>query len=293
MDEFIKKYNLDDSKFFNIKNYITILYEIEVNKKNAYIKEQKINGITNPEYHNKKISSYTYVYAEIYGSNLTDLFQHPDVDKKYSITNNIKEVLKIFDIETARNVICIFCDRIIRSNGSYINGRHISFLADFMTNSGTIIPITSKGIARTNRGVFADASFEQPIDFFIKSALIGKKEKSNFTSTSIFMGKRMSIGTGSLLLKLNPIAFKYLDSLYTSENISTYNNTNEAHSDLFLNTEEEKVKINFTDNNGPNFNKSPDIKQVSKIPDFLSEFISNNDQLISEESIRNFLKFKF
>ena len=299
LSSFITSYNLNDNNFFSIENYIQILYDIEISKKKLFIKTQKLNGILSPEYFNSRISSYFYVYAEIIGSNLTDLFQHPDIDSTYSITNNISEVFKLFDIETARNMIAIFCDNIIKSNDSYINGRHILFLSDFMTNSGTVIPITSKGIARTNRGVFADASFEQPIDFFIKSALIGKPEKANFTSPSIFMGKRMAIGTGSLLLKLNESSFKYLDSLF---DLASYRIDTSSSYDF--DSSQETLVQTTPGIDTPIFNEPPSIIPSSDIPNFLSNLYKENSILeytpdkiksakISEESIENFLNFKF
>lgn len=224
------KNNLISFTFDTIKKYIDILYFEEQQHYYTFIKSQKLLGINNPFFPYNIILDYNYNYAEILGIDLKELDNnyyplkelliHPDIDPKYTISNNIKEILKIFDIEVARNIITIFAFNIFKSNSSYINPRHFTFLSDYMTNSGVVIPITSKGISKLNRGVFADASFEQPVEFFIKSAFSGKIEKSDFTSTSIFMGKRISIGTGAFNIKINQKNLKLLDSLYNSSNIN-------------------------------------------------------------------------
>ena len=216
------------------------------------------------------------------------MLQHPDVDTKHTISNNIQEILQIFDIEVARNIIAMFCDKIIKSNGGYINSRHINFLADFMTNSGNIIPITSKGIAKTNRGVFADASFEQPIDFFIKSAFVGKTEISDFTSTSIFMGKRISIGTGYVNLKLDNKVINNLNAITNNEEKepNVLNPYNDYDADKFSNPKF------YTDNHiDEKYLILPEVTSFFDAPSFIISVLASNNLKISEEDISDFINF--
>lgn len=271
-----------------IKTYIKILYDNEVFKSTVFIKNEKLKGNKYPIYFNALITEYTYYYAELIGSNLKLLLQHPDVDPKHTISNNIQEILQIFDIEVARNIIAMFCDKIIKSNGGYINSRHINFLADFMTNSGNIIPITSKGIAKTNRGVFADASFEQPIDFFIKSAFVGKTEISDFTSTSIFMGKRISIGTGYVNLKLDNKVINNLNAITNNEEKepNVLNPYNDYDADKFSNPKF------YTDNYvDEKYLSLPEVASFFDAPSFIISVLASNNLKISEEDISDFINF--
>lgn len=196
-----------DLKEFNKKitpsTYIKFLLDKEEEISGEWIKQQRKNKVLYPIYkHSKLYTASSYVYAEAIGSNLKVLLTHPDIDPTRTICNNPHEILNTLDVEAARNFIARDFYEMITGNGSYVNQRYISIIADFMTNQGVVLPITSRGIARQNRGAFADASFEQPVEYFIKSGLTGKNEIVTSTSACIFMGKRSYIGTGSMQLGL-------------------------------------------------------------------------------------------
>jgi hypothetical protein len=283
----------------SIKKFIDILYNNEMNNFTIHDKNNKLLGKKIDDFNYKIIPEYTYTYGEILGIDLKELDNNyyplkellcnPLIDKKYTISNNIKEIFKIFDIEVARNIICLFSHKIFKSNNSYINPRHFCFLSDYMTNTGVVIPITSKSISKQNRGVFADASFEQPVDFFIKSAFSGRIESAKYTSPSIFMGKRIAIGTGAFNIKLNTKVLKKLDKLNEDKK---YDN---PYDDIDLEEENNNfVNSNFETINDDNF-ELPDIKKMD-IPEFLNDIFTDqvkNNYLISKDEIDDFLNFDF
>lgn len=154
-----------------------------------------------------------HVYLEANGTNLKRILGHPLVDVRYTISNDFREVADVLGIAAARNYIARSIYEIIANNNMYINFRHITIIADVMTNMGIILPITSRGVAQQNRGTFADASFEQAIQVFIKSATMGHVEDINSVSSAIFMGKRARIGTGLVEVGLDQ---KRLAEIYTS-----------------------------------------------------------------------------
>lgn len=256
--------------FFTVKQFINILYQEKQQAKIAFIKKEKLLGVKLPIYTDPLYDAYEYTYAEVIGSNLSEILQHPDVDTQYTISNDIQEIIRTFDIEVARNVIAMFCNKIIKTNGSYINGRHIAFLADFMTNTGNVIPITAKGISKTSRDVFANASFEQPVDYFYKAAFIGKQEKSLFTSTSILMGKRIAIGTGALSLKLNEKALEYLDSFQSDEDLVKSKRDMQAYTSV----DQQYAKIKEDDDISEK-KKSliPNITSYFRLPDVIKKIL--------------------
>ncbi|CAH6419447.1 DNA-directed RNA polymerase subunit RPB1 [uncultured virus] len=144
----------------------------------------------------------TYVYAEANGTNLKQMLAHPLIDPRRTISNNPHEILATLGIEACRNFIAREFYDMITGNAAYVNPRYIALIADFMTNMGIVVPITSRGVARQNRGAWADASFEHPVEVFIKAAMSGRWEEVLSTSASIFVGKRAFLGTGYMALGL-------------------------------------------------------------------------------------------
>ena len=144
-----------------------------------------------------------YVWAQAEGTNLKALLGLDFVDTTCTICNNMHEIARALGIEACRNYIAYEIHRMLTSSNITVSPRFMNMIADFMTNMGNVTPITSRGVARQRRGVFADASFEQPIEFLKRAAMAGDFEKVESTSSCIFFGKRAYFGTGSFRLVLN------------------------------------------------------------------------------------------
>lgn len=194
-------------------DYINMLLKAEEAETLAWSDSERQKGVVFPSRDPSPIyRAGTYVYSVTNGINLKHLLAHPLVDPRRTISNNPHEIMRTFDAEAARNFIARDFYDMISGNGSYVNSRHISLVADFMTNMGVITPITSRGISRQNRGVFADASFEHPVEFFNKAAISGRWEDVTSTSTCIFIGKRALVGTGAFDLKLRNDVLEALEN---------------------------------------------------------------------------------
>lgn len=150
----------------------------------------------------------TYMYAVSNGTNLSRLLSHPDVDPQTTISTNPHEVLKTLGIEAARNFLIKSYIDIVEANDEYVNARHVMIVADYQTSRGILSPITSKGSAQQNSGTLAKASFEEPMPAFIDAAVFGKSEEIKNTSTSIFVGKRMIMGTGAFKSRVDKEALE-------------------------------------------------------------------------------------
>lgn len=149
----------------------------------------------------------SYTYAETNGSNLRATLAHPLIDNRRSISNNANHIYAIISLQAAYSfIVKDFYDTIV-NNSAYCSPRHITTLVSFMTNI-SLMPITSRGISRQNRGAFSDASFEHAIEAFLKSATSGAWEGVNATSTSIFLGNRGIFGTGAFRVALDEDALK-------------------------------------------------------------------------------------
>lgn len=234
-------------------DYINDLLQRQQRKDNKWVEDRKAEGIIYPvKSPNDLLRAGNYVYAEANGSNLKKLLAQRIIDSRLTISNNPHEILATFGIEAARNFIARNFYEII-SSSSYVNSRYISIIADFMTNMGTINPITSRGVARQMRGAFADASFERPVDAFIKSATSGKWENVVSTSACIFMGKRMLLGTGAMGLALREDVLKEnekaaLDVASGLERVDVKAHTKKVDEDLLT------APIDFVDHGIMDFN---------------------------------------
>jgi hypothetical protein len=155
----------------------------------------------------------TYIYARSNGTNLARLLAHPDVDSTTTISTNPHEVNKTLGIEAARNFLIKSYIEIVEANSEYVNPRHVMLLADYQTFKGSLLPVTSKGAAQLNTGTLAKASFEEPMPAFIDAAAFGKTEEIKSTSTSIFVGKRMILGTGSFKARIDRAALEEADRI--------------------------------------------------------------------------------
>lgn len=141
-----------------------------------------------------------YIYGITNGTNLIDALAHQLVDSRYTKSNNPHEMIKALGVEAARNFLIL---EYLRNFKGDIEPRHIMLCVDFQTSLGVLLPITSRGAARQQTGPLAKGSFEHAMNTFLEAAAFGKYEEIKSTSTSIFVGKRMILGTGSFKARLD------------------------------------------------------------------------------------------
>ncbi len=140
-----------------------------------------------------------YWYAEIGGNekvNLEELILLDFVDYKKCYSNEYESMSRVFGIEVARN-------RLIQDYHSllsdpYINSKYIVNEVNIQTSPGFITSVSANGAARQNTGTLAKASFQEATTTFIRAALYGKEDPVRDTSSAIFLGKRIALGTGGV-----------------------------------------------------------------------------------------------
>jgi DNA-directed RNA polymerase II subunit RPB1 len=137
-------------------------------------------------------------YIETKGTNLRDLLNHPDIDFKRTISNNVWDIFDIFGIDASKEFLENEFSKIIN-----VNKRHLDLLISSMTTSGKIVSVSRYGIDRKQVGPLAKACFEQPFDNFITAALTGEKDKLLGSTANVCVGKQIKSGTGMVKLILN------------------------------------------------------------------------------------------
>ena len=190
------------------------------------------------------------------GTNLLNVFEIEEIDFKRTISNDIYEVSKVLGIEAARKVIIKEIRKVLDSYGIYINYRHISILADFMTQRGDLTAISRFGLGKSERSPLRKATFEESVKKFLEAATFSQKDELKGVSENILLGKKTQIGTGSFEL-----LFKYKDF----KKLNTENHGNNDNNDN-------------DDNNDDNSNyQTPYIRNYMNGLSYQSEIFSQND----------------
>jgi DNA-directed RNA polymerase beta' subunit len=161
-----------------------------------------------------KQQTHPIYYAETNGSNLLGLLSRPEVDGRYTTTNNVNEIFNLYGIEAVRNfLIKEYILNLLSEGNSPIDPRHIVMIAEFQTNQGRLNPATYTGIQRQPTGALTKATFERPMDIFLEEAAYGKRDLINTISASIMTGKKPEIGTGIVNLQVDEDAMKEIDKM--------------------------------------------------------------------------------
>jgi DNA-directed RNA polymerase II subunit RPB1 len=133
---------------------------------------------------------------ETAGSNLLRVMGHPCVDFRRTTTNDVYEVFCVLGIEAARQVLINETRAVL--DGTSLDHRHISLLADTMSNRGFFMSIDRHGINnRGELGPLAKCSFEQTTDMLIKAGIFAERDRVNGVSANIMLGQVAPCGTGN------------------------------------------------------------------------------------------------
>jgi|TARA_Y100000310_G_C20662234_1_gene805406 DNA-directed RNA polymerase subunit A" len=174
----------DDEK--DLKN----LYKLKQKSKEVIVRG--ISGITQV-LPTKKNGKYVIMCA---GSNLKDVFKLKEVDAKLTVSNNLFEIDKVLGIEAARQIIMNEALSVLENQGLDIDIRHVMFLSDLMTHTGSIKGITRGGISGEKESVLARASFETPMKHIVSASLKGEVDRISSVIENVMINQPIPLGTG-------------------------------------------------------------------------------------------------
>ena len=186
------------------KESLSSLYKLKEKLKDVTIKGIKGVSQVTPV---KKDNDYV-VYCTT--DSLKKVFEIEGVDITRTTANNPFVVYDLLGIEAARQVIINEALEVIKNQGLDIDIRHIMFLADVMTNTGTIKGITRTGITSEKESVLARASFETPIKHIVNASLVGEVDNLNSVIENVMLNQPVPLGTGlpDLVVKMKEDAIK-------------------------------------------------------------------------------------
>jgi len=154
------------------------------------------------------------------GSNLKDITEVKGVNKDKVLSNDIHNVANVLGIEAARQTIINEISRVIENQGLDIDKRHLKFVADAMTSSGTVKGVTRMGIISDKASVLARATFETPDKQFVAATMQGARDELKSVIENILLNQPIPVGTGlpGLLVKVvGPLINKEIEKQKSKE----------------------------------------------------------------------------
>lgn len=155
----------------------------------------EVDGINYRDWKNPLYHRLIYCYGATEGSNLRDVLSIPGINKKYTISNDLREVRDVLGIQSANNLIIKESMNVCEVIG-FVHQNHLITIANAMTQKGIILPVNYQGTSK-NLGLYTNMAFERPMES-IMTASIGANEYVASTSSLHGTGRIISVGTGSL-----------------------------------------------------------------------------------------------
>lgn len=193
----------------------------------------QVDGVNYRDWKNPQYHRLVYCYGETEGNNLRDVLSIPGIHKKYTISNDLREVRDVLGIQAANNLIIREAMNVCETIG-FVHQNHLITLASAMTRNGFILPVNYQGTSK-NLGFYTNMAFERSMESIMASS-IGGNEYVASTSTLHGTGRIISVGTGSLDIlpvqendtEFAPVQLKPVVGLTPPTNISkpTVNITN-------------------------------------------------------------------
>lgn len=179
----------------NMEYYIAREVAIDLIKKTEIM---GVNGITKT-YVRQDFRTGEWM-IDTQGSNYKTIMGMDDIDNTRTVSDQLWEVYDVLGIEAARKFYIKDVTKVLSFDGTYINQRHISLLADAATRTGTIVSIKENGIPR-DVGPIAKGLFEKAVDNFSISAAFGEVDSTKGVAAAVMFGKLALAGTGTVEIK--------------------------------------------------------------------------------------------
>ncbi|OMO70228.1 RNA polymerase, alpha subunit [Corchorus olitorius] len=126
------------------------------------------------------------------------LWQMDDsLDVRYLYSNSIHAMLNTYGVEAARETIIREISHVFSSYSIAVNIRHLTLIADFMTQSGRYRPMSRLGGIADSISPLSKMSFETASKFIVEAAKHGLVDNMEAPSARICLGLPVKMGTGS------------------------------------------------------------------------------------------------
>jgi len=176
------------------------------------------------------IEKFEDIIINTSGSNLIEILNLDYVDSSKTFSNDIYEVLQLFGIEAAKQLLINEMINTLKSGGAEVNIRHILLLVNIMTYKGYLMSIDRFGIKNSDYGILAQSSFEETPDLLARASIFSETDNVKGVSGNLILGQRIKGGTGSFKLLFDEVNYfsnfnkiHNIDSKLSSYNINDLN----------------------------------------------------------------------
>ena len=138
------------------------------------------------EFISDKIKSLYEWMLQTYGVSTNTRF--PIYRRNVAYCNNLNVIYETLGVEATRQCILNELGFVIEANGSYVNYRHMSLLADVMKING-ILRVTRNGISKESEGALKRSSFEHTVNILLDAAVNSELDVSKGITENIMMGQ--------------------------------------------------------------------------------------------------------
>ncbi|CDF38098.1 unnamed protein product [Chondrus crispus] len=135
------------------------------------------------------------------GSNICAIIEKGQglIDFNRLLTNDMHGILERYGVEALRQSLIQELRAVFKANGIPVDIRHLSLIADYMTNEGSYRGFNRQSMNSTP-SPFQKMTFETSIKFLTESALNGTYDDMKSPSAAVAMGQVYEGGTGSFEL---------------------------------------------------------------------------------------------
>lgn len=219
-----------------LTDYLELLKKLENNILKIHL--NGVSGITNTNINKFKninvidngankgtIELFDDITIHTTGTNLIEILNLDYVDSFKTYSNHIYEVLQIFGIEAAKQLLLNEMISTLKSGGAEVNTRHILLLINVMTYKGYLMSIDRFGIKSSDYGILAQSSFEETPDLLARASIFSEIDNVKGVSGNVILGQRIKGGTGSFKLLFDEVNyFSNFNKIHNINNkLSLYN----------------------------------------------------------------------
>lgn len=119
------------------------------------------------------------------------------LETRYIYSNDINAMLTNYGVEAARETVMREVQHVFKSYGISVDIRHLTLIADYMTQSGGYRSMSRIGGIAESVSPFGKMSFETASKFIVEAAYHGEMDNLETPSSRICLGLPIKMGTGS------------------------------------------------------------------------------------------------
>lgn len=132
------------------------------------------------------------------GVNLIAMRDYQDIIDPHSIySNSVSHMLGLYGVEAARATIVNEVGAVFDGHGIKVDNRHLTLIADVMTQTGGYRPFNRMGIVKDSTSPLMKMSFETTVRFLRDAVLERDWDSLNGPSSRIVVGRVGTVGTGA------------------------------------------------------------------------------------------------